>query len=441
MLHLPRYTQTRSNLLLPIQDWVSKGVIYPVPDQPCFQSCVFTVPRLDGRPPQIIIDLSTLNGYVHAPPFTFDNHSTLGRVLVPPAYMAALDISEAYTHVPMRPNLHRYLAFSFNNQLYFFRALPFGLNVASYVLTKVLAWPLQTLQIHEVNVVAYLDDIVVWHRSPSILHQQVRLTIDRLDQMGFLVNLAKSQLEPQEGLQWLGILWHPLTGHWQASSDICEKIVSTARRLLSADRVTRRQLEALAGVVNFACQVHRHLRVFLQPLTKGSLFASAFDRDVPRRLPPSLRQALQFWVDPSVWDHVPRFYADLPHVFLWTDASRAGWGALLHPFATAHAPLGPSELVLHINTLELRAVRLAIQSFRLSSCRLLVHTDNETVRYTLSTLRTRYLVLREELLSEVVSRQIFLFPILIPTDLNVVANVLSRMEPFNTEWTLPMDAF
>ena len=67
-LHLPRYTQTRPDLLLPIQDWVSKGVIYPVPSQPCFQSRVFTVPWPDGRSPRIIIDLSTFNGYAHAAP-------------------------------------------------------------------------------------------------------------------------------------------------------------------------------------------------------------------------------------------------------------------------------------------------------------------------------------------------------------------------------------
>ena len=50
----------------------------------------------------------------------------LAQVLLPPAHMAALDISEAYTHIPICRNLHRYLAFSFHNQLYFFRALPFG---------------------------------------------------------------------------------------------------------------------------------------------------------------------------------------------------------------------------------------------------------------------------------------------------------------------------
>ena len=90
------------------------------------------------------------------------------------------------------------------------------------------------------------------------------------------------------------------------------------------------------------------------------------------------------------------------------------------------------------------AVRLAVQHFRLLACRLCAYTDNETVRFTLFHLRTRSPFLRAELralLEFVVDRHVLLTPILIPTDLNVVADTLSRATPSNTEWTLPSDAF
>ena len=76
-LRPPSFSQSRPDLLLPVQDWVTKGVIYPVPLQPCFQSRIFTVPRPDGRPPRLIIDLSPLNPFILAPQFHLDNHSTL----------------------------------------------------------------------------------------------------------------------------------------------------------------------------------------------------------------------------------------------------------------------------------------------------------------------------------------------------------------------------
>ena len=349
--------------------------------------------------------------------------------------MAALDIAEAYTHIPMRHNLHRFLAFSYRNQLYFFIALSFGFNVALYIFTKVLAWPLQTLRIQGVNTIAYLENVVLWHSSPTDLRLQVQQTINRLTTMWFQVNMAKSQPEPQTHLQWLGVLWHPQTGHWQVSQDIRDRICASTAQLLSLGWTTRRSLEALVGLISFACQIHRHLRVYLQPLTRGTALAAPHERDIPHRIPDRLRQDLEFWRNPSIWQHVPQFQLSLPRCFLWTDVSTDGWGALLHPHAVVHAPWEPTNSSFHINRLELRAVRLAIRHFHLSHCHLVVYTDNETVRFTLAHLTSRSPLLQEELkqlLHEVVGQQIFLQPLRIPTELNVVADGLSRFEPLNT---------
>ena len=84
---------------------------------------------------------------------------------------ATLDISEAYTRMPIRPNLHRYLAFSYRHQLYFFQALPFGLNLAPYIFTKIMDWPLQTLRMQDVNIMAYLDDIILWQSSAETIRK------------------------------------------------------------------------------------------------------------------------------------------------------------------------------------------------------------------------------------------------------------------------------
>ena len=119
-LRFPSSTQRQPDLREPILDLVTKGVVVPVPDEPCFLSRLFAVPRPDNRPPRLIIDMSRLNDYIVAPPFSLNNHSTLAKLLSPPAFMASLDIAEAYTHIPMRPNLRRYLAFSYMGRCSFF---------------------------------------------------------------------------------------------------------------------------------------------------------------------------------------------------------------------------------------------------------------------------------------------------------------------------------
>ena len=58
-LCLPSTTQHQPALRDPILDWVCKGVVAPVPPQPCFLSHLFAVPHPDNRPPRLIINLSS----------------------------------------------------------------------------------------------------------------------------------------------------------------------------------------------------------------------------------------------------------------------------------------------------------------------------------------------------------------------------------------------
>ena len=244
-----------------------------------------------------------------------------------PNFKSSLDISEAITHIPMRPNLYCYLAFSYLGQLYFFRALPFGLNVAPYIFTQVLAWPLHCLRARGISLLAYLDDIVIWHRDRDTLLAQVQQVMVFLRDMGFRLNFEKSQPYPSPSAVWLGVHWLPQTGRWHLPVAGQEAIRRTALVLLQPPLVTRRQIERLVGVINFACQVHRFQRPFLQPLTKGGTIARAAERDTPALLPPPMREALTFWTSPTPWLHVPRFHSDLLCRSLWTEASHHGWAA------------------------------------------------------------------------------------------------------------------
>ena len=264
-----------------------------------------------------------------------------------------------------------------------------------------------------------------------------------LQDMGFRLNLAKSQPYPSPSAVWLGVLWLPQTGRWHLPVEGQEAIRHAALALLRAPLVTRRQIERLVGVINFACQVHRFLRPFLQPLTKGGTIARAAERDTPAPLPPPMREALTFWTSPTPWLHVPRFHSDLPCRSLWTDASNHGWGALLQPSLTGSGEWSPKERALHVNVLELRAVLRALHFFDIRHLSLRIYTD-ESVRYTLAACRMKSLALRQELialLSVLQARDLTFQVLRVPTALNVVADALSCAEPLNTEWTLPQLSF
>ena len=307
-----------------------------------------------------------------------------------------------------------------------------------------LSWAVQQLRLQGLALVNYLDDIILWNHDPLILKEHIRRCCIYLQHLGFRIHSKKSHLSPASTLEWLGIRWFGLTGQWQVKDTIREKISQEAVRLATASAVTRRQWEAFIGLVNFACQVHTHLRPLLQPLTRSGLVAPAYDRDAPRRLPATLKDALTPWQQSSVWKVIPYFRAPYKQQFLWTDASTAGWGALLESRSTTSGQWSPLETSLHINILEMRAVRMALVNFNLSHTTVLLLTDSEVVRHVLRNFRARSSELLKEyqmLVQHCLDHDVYLQVSRVPSKQNVVADGLSREEPLATEWRLPREAF
>ena len=256
-LTMPKLVAGAPDLGEEVSKLLQKGAIYQVPLQPCFSANLFSVPKATGgsRP---IIDLSRLNKFIMAPQFTMTNHNTLRKLITEAAWGASLDLQDAYLHVPIRKNLHKFMAFSHGHQLYFFKVLPFGLNVAPMIFTKILKHPLSRLHQEGIPVLAYLDDWITWAPNKIILQINLRKILSTLEGLGFLVNYEKSQLAPASDLTWLGVRWFLQSGLWDVPSSFKDKISSEANQLLHARVISRRKWESFMGKLAFLGQIHKH---------------------------------------------------------------------------------------------------------------------------------------------------------------------------------------
>lgn len=72
--------------------------------------------------------------------------------------MGKIDISQAYFHIPIRESHRRYLAFSYENQLYQMTSLPFDLSSAPLAFSRVSKWIASMLRARGIRVLVYLDD-------------------------------------------------------------------------------------------------------------------------------------------------------------------------------------------------------------------------------------------------------------------------------------------
>lgn len=70
----------------------------------------------------------------------------------------AVNLESTYWHVLIHPRFHKFLAVQVGHDTFQFKVLPFSLNIALRVFTKLTKVVVQRLAAMNVQVLAYLDD-------------------------------------------------------------------------------------------------------------------------------------------------------------------------------------------------------------------------------------------------------------------------------------------
>ena len=126
-------------------------------------------------------------------------------------WVTSIDFKDAYFHIPIQEQSRKYLRFHVQGQTYKFKALPFGLSTAPLEFT-VVAKEVKLTAIHKgIRIHQYLEDWLVIARSHKVCLQHTRALVRICQDLGWLVNLEKSELEPKQvfdcGLPILPQVW------------------------------------------------------------------------------------------------------------------------------------------------------------------------------------------------------------------------------------------
>ena len=90
------------------------------------------------------------------------------------------------------------------NKVYQFRVLPFGLNTAPQVFTRLGHTVAAYLHCQGISVIPYLDDWLM-HQTAQCYFATSLSYINILNMVGLRLNEAKSELEPVQDIQFLGL--------------------------------------------------------------------------------------------------------------------------------------------------------------------------------------------------------------------------------------------
>ncbi len=152
-----------------------------------YYSRYFLIPKKDGGLLPIL-DLCALNRHLRKYKF---------RMLTVD-WFPTVDLKDAYFHISISPAYRKYLRFSFQNEVYEFVTLPFGLS-------RCIEAALSPLRHKCLRRSAYLDDYLICAHSREHAEWDTEMLTSHLTNLGFGINYAKSQLIRSQEIEYLGL--------------------------------------------------------------------------------------------------------------------------------------------------------------------------------------------------------------------------------------------
>ena len=338
-MKLFRDTEQSNALLREIMSLLDKGAIEELDPRslsPGFYSRLFLVPKTD-RSHRPVFDLKSLNQFVHKEKFKMTTPRTVTNAMHKGDWAVSIDLKDAYFHVPIHVRSRRLLRFAIATndglRVFEFRALPFGLTSAPRVFTKVILPLGHHAHLHAVCLLQYLDDWQLRSPNKSLLARQTSWLLDIIRRVGFVVNVAKSQLTSTQRLIHIGVEYHLDLGLMFPPMTRVQKFEDKISTLMSVPITTAYFFLSLLGLLSSATDAIPLGRLHLRPLQLYLLshWAPA-SKDLKALIPVKhdlLDHHLRWWLDRKCTR--AGMLLDIPEAqtHLFTDASESGWGAHL----------------------------------------------------------------------------------------------------------------
>ena len=362
--------------------------------------------------------------------------------------MSSLDLQDAYYLVSIHESSRKFLRFLFEDQLYEFTCLPFGLSTAPYVFTKLTKPVAAYLRKLGFQSVVYLDDWLLFGKSFADCQRNVLETRALLSFLGFIFNDNKSALDPSHRCKFLGFIYDSLRMTVELTEEKILKIKSSLEKVHTDNYISIRKFAEVLGFLVSCCPAVNYGLMHTKASERQKYLALRYNNDnynAKMLISERLRRELKWWTSRSFVPKQPiRHNSFVLEIF--TDASLSGWGA----FSNGKRVFGhwkEIEKTHNINYLELLAAFFGLKIFAkdYSNCQILLRIDNTTaIAYINKMGGVQFKNLNKishDIWSWCEDRQIWIFATYIASKDNVEADFESRREKSVAEIELSIKAF
>ena len=404
-----------------------------------WQSRLFTVPK-NSEEDRLILDLSILNEFIKCPTFKMLNLKEVKLLLPKDYWTISLDLKDGFWHLGVAKTKRPYLGFTYRNQDWQFRAMPFGLNIAPRTFTKVIAHVVKVMANKGIWCLPYLDDLLILAPSRKVCLEKAELAITILETMGWIINYKKSRLEPAQVFEWLGVQFDLVNHTALASSEKRECLQSKLTGIITSRECTKREIMQLQGQANWIAQC--------DPITRLMLAATRYilkslrrcPLDAPIILNRGMKLFLCSWVKK---ESIPQALGSpAPNLLIQSDAHPGGWGFQIN--RTKYRGEFDSSMDYPINVLEALTVWYALLVVKKKGLVIHIKCDNEVAVSVIRKGKSR--VFHLQAIANLIWRRAALMRWTISIshikgEFNVIADQLSRNVPLSTEWSIPKEDF
>jgi len=451
--HLARYqsffnTKETLEITTEITKLASFGVIKQVQDDaPGFFSQIFTTPKKDGSI-RLILNLKNLNESIEYQHFKMDSFISAVTLVTKNCYMASIDLRHAYYSVAVHVRDQHLLQFKFKGKTFQFTCLPNGLSSCPRDFTKICKPIFATLRNLGVSIVGYIDDSFIQADSYDDCINNVKLTANLFESLGFIIHPVKSVFEPTQQLTFLGFIINSQNMTIKVTASKKETIRKSCLSLLSKSHAIIRSVARVIGMLVAASPGVLHANLYIKCIEIEKIQALSQNKGNYEALMPiteSMKECLSWWSTNIDSQEKPISHND-PNTTMYTDASNLGWGAVLDG-VQANGTWTTSEQSLHINCLEILAIYHGLRAIckNVENIHIRVMTDNTTAYYYVNNMGGTQSPKANELTRLIwlwcSQKRIWLSAGYIPGKLNTEADRLSRHFNTNAEFKLSPKAF
>lgn len=205
--------------------------------------------------------------FAHVSYQTIDHAAEQVVVLGKGCFMAKTDIADAFRIVPLHPSQYPLLGFMWRDHFYYDRCLPMGCRSSCRLfqtLSEALRWVCLT-KLKIGNLAHILDDFLFLAEAEYVCQQHLDAFVSLCQDLGIPLAPEKT-VGPSQTITFLGIEIDSVNMELRLPQDKLEKCSTLIQQTLVRRKVTLRELQALVGLLNFACGVVVPGRPFLRRL-------------------------------------------------------------------------------------------------------------------------------------------------------------------------------